>query len=124
MAGRTTADGSVVARAVKEIVDKKVYNFDGEEVGQIQELVIDLNDGRVTYAIMSFGGFLGIGDKLFAVPWVSLRHDMAQDHFVMKANKDLLKNAPGFDRGNWPDLSDPTRRNQIYKYYGGEPYWT
>ena len=85
--------------------------------------MIDCDGARVTYAILSFGGFLGVGDKLFAVPWVSLQQDKAKDRFVMKADKELLKNAPGFDKNNWPDMSDPTRRSQIYGYYSGEPYW-
>src|ERR1700681_4719240 len=114
--------GSIV-RVTEDVVGKKVVNFGGEDVGEIQEVMIDSVAGRVTYAVMSFGGFLGIGDKLFAVPWVSLRYDRSDDVFVMKADRDLLKNAPGFDKDNCPDMSDPTRLSEIYKYYGSEPYW-
>jgi sporulation protein YlmC with PRC-barrel domain len=112
-----------IVRVTEDVVGKKVVNLGGEDVGEIQEVVIDSAAGRVTYAVMSFGGFLGIGDKLFAVPWVSLKYDRSDDVFVMNADRDLLKNAPGFDKDNWPDMSDPTRLSEIYKYYGSKPYW-
>ncbi len=104
-----------------EIIGKKVVNYEGESVGEVKDLMVNYADGNVTYAIMSFGGILGIGDKLFAVPWVSLNHDRPNDRFIMKANKDLLQNAPGFDKSNWPDMSDPTRQSEIYRYYNEVP---
>src|SRR5688572_18639655 len=110
--------GGLIVRATTDIIGKDVVNLAGENVGQIEELIIDAQSARVTYAIMSFGGFLGLGDKLFAVPWVSLSYDPANVQFVMKVDKDLLKNAPGFDKNSWPDLSDPTRQSEIYGYYG------
>jgi sporulation protein YlmC with PRC-barrel domain len=120
---RTAFANTGIVRVNKDVIGKKVVNLQGEDVGDIEEVVIDSVASRVTYAVMSFGGFLGIGDKLFAVPWVSLQYDKADDVFVMKADRDLLKNAPGFDKDNWPDMSDPTRLSEIYKYYGSEPYW-
>jgi sporulation protein YlmC with PRC-barrel domain len=77
-----------IVRVTEDVVGKKVVNLGGEDVGEIQEVVIDSAAGRVTYAVMSFGGFLGIGDKLFAVPWVSLKYDRGDDVFVMNANRD------------------------------------
>jgi len=106
----------LISRAT-EIVGKTVVNFEGENVGEIKDLMVNHADGQVTYAILSFGGILGLGDKLFAVPWVSLSHDKTNNRFRMNANKDLLKNAPGFDKSNWPDMSDPTRQAEIYRYY-------
>jgi sporulation protein YlmC with PRC-barrel domain len=123
MQPKTARETGAIVRVTKDVVGKKVVNFGGEIVGEIEEVVIDSAAARVTYAIMSFGGFLGIGDKLFAVPWVSLTYDRMRDAYVMKADKELLKNAPGFDKDNWPDMSDPTRLSQIYKYYNSEPYW-
>jgi sporulation protein YlmC with PRC-barrel domain len=111
-----------IMRVTKDVVGKKIVNFVGEDIGEIKEVVIDSAASRVTYAILSFGGFLGMGDRLFAVPWVSLSYEMSIDKFAMNVNKDLLKNAPGFDKDNWPDMSDPTRISEIYKYYGSEPY--
>jgi hypothetical protein len=110
-----------ILRVTEDAVGTKVFNTDGEDIGHIQEITIDTQDDRVSYAILSFGGFLGMGDKLFAVPWVSLRYDPAQDRFVMKANKELLKNAPGFSKDKWPDLSDPASISKLAEYYGCAP---
>jgi sporulation protein YlmC with PRC-barrel domain len=120
---RTAFANTGIVRVNKDVIGKNVVNLQGKDVGDIEEVVIDSVASRVTYAVMSFGGFLGIGDKLFAVPWESLNYDKADDVYVMKADRDLLKNAPGFDKDNWPDMSDPTRLSEIYKYYGSEPYW-
>jgi sporulation protein YlmC with PRC-barrel domain len=120
---KTARETGPIIRVTDDVIGKSVVNLNGEDLGQIQEVVIDAAAARLTYAVVSFGGFLGIGDKLFAVPWVSLKYGSAQDVFVMKADKKLLENAPGFDRNNWPDMSDPTHLSEIYKYYGSEPYW-
>jgi hypothetical protein len=112
--------GSGIVRATRDVVGRKVRNLEGEDVGEIQELMVDEAAGRITYAIMSFGGFLGMGDKLFAVPWVSLTSD--GEVYRMKASKELLKNAPGFDKNNWPDMSDPDRTSEIYTYYQERPF--
>ena len=116
------ADGAVI-KATRDVIGKEVKNPEGEYVGTIQEIMIDFPAARVTYAIMTLGGFLGMGNKLFAVPWVSLTCDLSGDHFVLNVDKRLLDKAPGFDKDNWPDMSDPTRLSEIYKYYGSSPYW-
>jgi sporulation protein YlmC with PRC-barrel domain len=116
------ATGAIV-RVTEDVIGKKVVNLAGESIGEIKEVMIDAAAGIVTYAILSFGGFLGMGDKLFAVPWGRLSYERMNDVFMMKANKELLKNAPGFDKNNWPDMSDPTRLSEIYKYYDSEPNW-
>ena len=123
MEPKKAREAGAIVRVTEDVVGKKVVNLEGEDIGEIHEVMIESITGSVTYAVMSFGGFLGVGDKLFAVPWVSLRYDRNGDVFVMKADRDLLKNAPGFDKDNWPDMSDPTRLSEIYKYYGSEPYW-
>src|SRR3954471_13556763 len=110
------SEAGFICRA-SQIIGKKVVNLEGENVGEIKDLMVNYTDGNVTYAVMSFGGILGIGDKLFAVPWVSLTYDRENDSLLMKANKELLKNAPGFDKNNWPDMSDPTRQSEIFHYY-------
>lgn len=74
----------------------------------------------MTYAVLSFGGFLGMGDKLFAVPSVSFAYDTSNGVFVLKADKELLEKEPGFDKDNWPDMADPTRLSEICAYYGVE----
>ena len=100
-----------------------VKNASGEDLGKIEDLMIDLDSGRVAYAVLSFGGFLKMGNKLFAVPWEALKVDTANKQFLMNVDKKVLENAPGFDKDNWPDMADPTFGARIYKHYGYKPYW-
>ena len=106
-----------IVRAYEDIIGKEVISYQGQSLGEIKELMIDAAAGRVTYAVLSFGGFLGLGDKLFAVPWVSLSYDRDRDAFMIKADKELLENAPGFDKDKWPNMSDATWKWTVHKYY-------
>ena len=94
-----------------DLVGMKVKNSAGQDLGKIDDLVIDMNTGKVRYAAVSFGGFLGVGDKLFAVPFSAFKtHYNAADnakHFVLNVDKKQLEAAPGFDKKNWPDFGDP-----------------
>ncbi len=101
----------------------KVVNRQGEHIGQIDEIMVDLERGRVAYAVLSFGGFLGVGDKLFAIPWGVLELDTDRKEFILDMDKDRLKNAPGFDKNNWPDMTDPSWVDQINQFYGSPPDW-
>ena len=101
----------------------KVVNHQGEDLGKIEELMIDLDRGRIAYAVLSFGGFLGMGDKLFAVPWQAFGVDTAGKRLVLNTDKELLKKAPGFDKSNWPDMADAAWGSKLYGYYGYKPYW-
>jgi len=101
----------------------QVVNQQGEDLGKIEEIMIDLDHGRVAYAVLSFGGFLGMGDKLFAVPWQAFAVDTAQKRLVLNADKELLKKATGFDKDNWPNMADPNWGTKLYGYYGYVPYW-
>ncbi len=96
-----------------------VRNTKGETIGSVDDLVISLSDGKVSYVAMSVGGVLGIGDKLFAVPFREMKFNHGKDemHFVLDVSKEKLDNAPGFDKNNWPDFADPQWRDQIDKYY-------
>jgi sporulation protein YlmC with PRC-barrel domain len=100
-----------------------VRNAAGEDLGKIEEFMIDLESGRVAYAVLSFGGFLGMGDKLFALPWSALTLNTDQHEFLLNVNKEVLKKAPGFDKNNWPDMTDRTWGAGVHKYYGQRPYW-
>jgi sporulation protein YlmC with PRC-barrel domain len=107
------------------ILGNKVVNTEGEQLGSLKELVIDLEDGRIAYAVLSFGGFLGLGDKLFAIPWESLTLDTEEHTFILDVDKEVLKNAPGFDKDHWPDNAqyEAGWLLDIYEYYGYSPYW-
>jgi hypothetical protein len=100
-----------------------VKNSAGEDLGTIKEIMLDVDSGRIGYAVLSFGGFVGLGDKLFAVPWNALRLDAANHAFILDVPKDTLQNAEGFDKDNWPDMTDPAWGTRVHEYYGTEPYW-
>jgi sporulation protein YlmC with PRC-barrel domain len=105
------------------LTGEKVVNMNNEDLGKIEDLMIDTESGRIAYAVLSFGGFLGLGDKLFAIPWSALRLDRDDKRLVLNVSKDLLEQAPGFDKNNWPNMSDPAWGAQIYGYYGYKPFW-
>ena len=99
-----------------------VVNHKEEALGDIKEIMLDMRTGRVAYAVMSFGGFLGLGDKLFAVPWTALTLDTVNKRFVLNVEKDHLENAPGFDKDAWPDMTDAVWVNELHSYYGTKAY--
>lgn len=100
------------------LMGEDVYNEQGEKLGDIKEFMIDMNTGKIAYAVLSYGGVMGIGDKLFAVPWQALRLDTVNKRFVMNIAKDQLQNAPGFDKDDWPDMADPTWISGVESFYG------
>ena len=99
-----------------------VSNKDGEDLGDIKEIMLDVDNGRICYAVLAFGGFLGMGEKLFAVPWHALKLDTANKRFILDVDKARLKEAPGFDKHKWPNMSDQTWAREIHSYYGTQPY--
>lgn len=99
------------------LIGEDVYNAEDQKLGDIKEIMLTMSDGRVAYAVLSFGGFLGIGDKLFAVPWSVLTLDTNKKCFRMNVTKEQLKSAPGFDKDDWPDMSDPAWGRGITDFY-------
>ncbi len=100
-----------------------VQNLAGDDLGKVQEIMLDVNDGSIAYAVISFGGFLGMGDKLFAVPWKALTLVQDKEHFLLDIDKKVLEDAPGFDKDQWPDFSDSSWGQGIHDHYGTTPYW-
>lgn len=95
-----------------------VRNAADEELGRIEHIMIDVPTGRVAYAVLSYGGFLGMGDKLFAVPWKALTLDTGRKCFVLDASKERLRDAPGFDKDHWPAMADQSWARDVHSYYG------
>ena len=100
------------------IINDKVHNAQNEKLGSIEDIMIDTQTGAVNYYVLSFGGFLGMGDKLFAVPPQAVSVDTENECLVLNVDKERLKNAPGFDKDNWPNMADTTFRDQISNFYG------
>jgi sporulation protein YlmC with PRC-barrel domain len=101
----------------------KVVNRQGEDLGDIKDLMIDVESGRVAYAVLETGGFLGMGSKLFAVPMQAMELDQDNHRFIFDQNKETLENAPGFDKDHWPDFADRTWGSTVHSHYGVRPYW-
>jgi sporulation protein YlmC with PRC-barrel domain len=108
--------------AASTLSGNSVHNAAGDNLGKVDEIMIDIPAGRVAYAVISFGGFLGLGDKLFAVPWSALKVDEDEKCFVLNADKRSMEKAPGFDKDDWPDMSDPEWESEISNYYRITPY--
>ena len=120
--GKAVEQSSAVTKALRlmrasQLIGKNVENAQGENLGEIKDLVIDVNNERVFYAILEFGGFMGLGEKLFAYPVRSFGQTSADtDKLVLNVDKEKLKAAPGFARNSWPDWL--TYGKQVDKYYG------
>ena len=87
------------------LIGNEVCNENGEDLGSLKEIMLDTANGKVRYAILSFGGVFGIGSKLFAIPWSALKLDAEKRHFVLNMDKDRLNYMPGFDKDKWPDIT-------------------
>jgi sporulation protein YlmC with PRC-barrel domain len=105
------------------VIGDSVVNRIGEKFGKIEELMLDLEKGRVAYAVLSFRGVPEMSEKLFAIPFEALKLDASREHFTLDVDQNKLKNAPGFDKNHPPQASDRTWGAEVYKFYGIKPYW-
>ncbi|MEI6000575.1 PRC-barrel domain-containing protein [Paraburkholderia bengalensis] len=101
----------------------KVISSDGEHVGKISDIMLDVRSGRVAYAVLSEGGFLGMGSNLHAIPWSALTLDTDQKVFRVDITAQRIKDEPGFDKDHWPSMADETWGTQMHQYYNRDPYW-
>ncbi len=107
-----------------KIIGETVVNRQSENLGKIDELVIDAKKNRVLYAVLSFGGLMGMGNKLFAMPWEAFEFSTTDNKLILNVDKEKLKAAPGFEKGDkWPDFKDTLWGESIYNYYNYTPPW-
>jgi sporulation protein YlmC with PRC-barrel domain len=125
--GKGMAHGQGPIVRAKDLTGLSVYNPSNESLGKIEDLVIDAQAGKIRYAVLSFGGVLGMGDKYFAIPWHKLSlvskgetssATQKEDHCMLDISKDALKNAPGFDKDHWPNFADQTWHETVDQFYG------
>ena len=100
------------------LIGNDVYSQDDKDLGDIKEIMLNTDTGKVCYAVLSYGGFLGMGEKLFAVPWQALKLDTENKRYVLNVDSNKLDSAPGFDKDNWPNMADETWANSVHSYYG------
>jgi sporulation protein YlmC with PRC-barrel domain len=105
------------------IIGTSVVDPKDDNLGDIKEVVIDPRTGRVAYAVVSFGGFLSMGEKLFAIPFSAFKYNEAENEYVLDVSKERLKAAPGFDPNHWPSMAEEKWNRDVYKYYERPPYW-
>lgn len=104
-----------------DVVGEKVKNHQGENLGDIKCLVLDKHEGKVIYVVLSFGGFLGMGDKYFAMPWDTLSYNIEKNCYIINVDEKKLENSPGFDKDNWPNMADQTWQQSITDFYRDIP---
>lgn len=102
--------------SARQLMNNSVTNMKNESIGRIEEIMIDSVSGNVAYAVLSFGGFLGFGDKYFAIPWERLTV-YADDVFRLDISKEVLEESPGFDKNDWPDFADARFLDSLQEYY-------
>lgn len=100
-----------------------VYNTQGDRLGDIHDVMIDKQTGRVAYAIMSFGGFLGIGEKYHPLPWNTLKYDTSLGGYIVGLTKDQLEGGPAYDEADEPEWGNRDYEKRVHDYYGVPPYW-
>ena len=124
-----TGGGSVATDETDRLIasDKvegtAVYNRQGERLGDVHNLMVDKYSGQVAYAVMSFGGFLGLGESYHPLPWKVLDYDTRQGGYVVDLDKEKLRGAPSYSRSETPDWSDRNWGTRVHDYYGVRPYW-
>lgn len=109
--------------AADKVEGTSVFNAEGEKLGTVDTVMLDKRGGNVAYAVMSFGGFLGMGEKHHPLPWQTLTYDETKHGYVVNISKDQLKKAPTMSVGEYERLADRAYGESIYNYYGVAPYW-
>jgi sporulation protein YlmC with PRC-barrel domain len=101
----------------------RVVSSDGEDVGKISDIMLDVRAARIAYAVLSEGGFLGMGTALHAMPWSALTLDTDEKCFRVDITAQQLKDEPGFDKEHWPSMADADWGTLVHQYYNCQPYW-
>ena len=120
-----TSDTRETSRLIssEKVGGSSVENTRGDNLGHIEEVMIDKISGRVAYAVLNYGSFLGMGGKLFAMPWDMLKYNPQRDAYVVDIPEERLKDAPSFDAGTQPKWGDRTYDKQLHDYYGSRSDW-
>ena len=100
-----------------------VYNTSSEKLGSVADVMIDKESGRIAYAVLSFGGFLGIGDRYYPLPWEKLRYDTELGGYIVDVDRETLEGAPSYSDDAAASWNDDAWGRNVYAYYGVHPYW-
>lgn len=119
-----TPSGHTIAIKSTRVIGTDVYNTEGERIGKIEDVVLDKLSPRIMFAVISFGGFLGIGEKYHAIPWPLLDYQEDTAGYVVPVSKDVLKRAPTYDLDELVANDGMNARTEAYDYYKVESDWT
>jgi hypothetical protein len=106
-----------------KVTGTNVYNTAGDQLGEIYDIMIDKKSGKIAYAIMSFGGFLSLGERYHPLPWANLKYDTRQGGYVVGMTIEQLEKAPAYGRDEAPKWGDPAYEKSIHDYYQTSPSW-
>lgn len=105
------------------LAGEKILSRSDETLGSISEIILDLGRGRIAYALLACGGFMGMGERLFAIPWNALKRDARRNCFVLDADDATFSTAPSFDKDQWPSEPDLKWHQRLHEHYRARPYW-
>jgi sporulation protein YlmC with PRC-barrel domain len=117
-------DETVALISAGKVQGTNVFNTQGDHLGEVDDIMIDKRSGKIAYAVMSFGGFLGMGNDYHPLPWNSLKYDTRQRGYVVGLTRQQLEGAPSFTKDAIPDWNDRRYEQGIHDYYKVAPYWT
>ena len=119
-AARLSSPGGELVGA-SSLSGQRVLTRQGEAIGSVSELMLDVQRGRIAYAVVAYGGFMGLGERLHAIPWRALR--IEGDHLVLDAERSTFLGAPGFDKEHWPHTPEVAWHHELHRHYRCRPYW-
>lgn len=114
----SNANWPVKILTATSIIGDEIHNLQGEHLGKIKDMMVDLDGGCITYVVIEYGGFLGIGEKLFALPFKAIKLDQVNQKFILDIDKALLDKAPGFDKNHWPSTNSHEYFQEVGSYWG------
>jgi len=123
------AMGKVRGVRASKLLDQNLVTTGKDKIGDIEELAIDPRNARISYVVVSSGGFLGMGDKMHAIPWAAVKATPgtgkdAPEDLMVDVTKERLQKSPEFKKEEWVRMSEPAWMNELYTYYGVSPYWS
>ena len=118
-----TSDTSGRLIAADQVEGTSIYNPAGDNLGSVQDVMIDKISGKIAYAVVGFGGFLGIGDRHYPLPWEKLKYDTSMGGFGVDVDRRTLEGAPSYADNDTVGWEDPAWGKRVYDYYGTRPYW-
>ncbi|KVC43490.1 PRC-barrel domain-containing protein [Burkholderia diffusa] len=121
--GRSAGGPGPDVMAAGTLENDRVLTMDGDDIGKVTNIMLDVRSGRIAYAVVSSDGFAGVGDKLLAVPWNVLTLDVERRCFVLPVPTEQVRDAPGFEKDRWPTMADPAWAEALHAHYGASPYW-